>query len=191
LRLVLTSPNHAIYTPALSLLGPVLALDPTNLHNFSAFISYPSRLSAEFIALLRRKESFENGNGSGSRGGSGGFKCSSSSSRRRGGDWREGGLSAYTNTPMPTPVTSGMAIPKPDPDPIALLILGYWFEGIGQVPHWWCGRRGRGECVAIKGWLEGKVADGDGKKELRAAVEDFGERIKGHGWVGEGMSSAV
>lgn len=36
---------------------------------------------------------------------------------------------------------------------IALLILGYWFGLLEEVPHWWSRERGRAEGMAIQGWL--------------------------------------
>ena len=36
---------------------------------------------------------------------------------------------------------------------IALLILGYWFGMVEEVPHWWSHERGRAEGLAIQGWL--------------------------------------
>ena len=155
LRLALSSPNLPIYALALTLLDPILALDPTNLNYFGGFIPFTSRLSPDFIGLLRRKQ------------------------RTR--DFDE----------------------VSNPDPIALLILGYWFDRIGQVPHWWCSGRGKGECVAILGWLRGKIGyDGSGSLEeggmgwdyegcmnsneslFERAVEEFEERIGRSGGSG-------
>lgn len=152
LRVALAAANISIHCPALILLDPLLALDPTNLSYFGAFISWPSRLSTDFVALLRRKEQSPT-----LAYGDGLFACS----RMRSANLARSNChhSAMT-TDVAVPGASTSPVSRPDPDPVALLILGYWFDRIGEVPHWWCGRRGKGECTAILAWLKALMAGG-------------------------------
>ena len=183
LHLAVSSSSANIYGPALVLLNPILTLEPTNLNYFGAFISFPSRLSSDFIALLRRKEQLV-----ASSVDFGTFRCSKVVSL---------GINAPPATCNPpfTMIdkvdnnTSSLQSERPDPDPIALLILGYWFDQIGEVPHWWCGRRGRGECAAILAWLKGKMREerrscahgGQGRKMFGKAVEEFEKKLLSRG----------
>jgi hypothetical protein len=86
-----------------------------------------------------------------------------------------------------------------DPDPVAILILGYWFNIISDLPHWWASGRGRGESVAIVGWLRRlieRIKESEGEqvratgvhesmhgitctKTLGTAVEEFANRVDG------------
>ncbi|KIX01246.1 uncharacterized protein Z518_08971 [Rhinocladiella mackenziei CBS 650.93] len=50
------SPLASIYAPALTVLRPLLSLDPTDLSNFSPLISLPGRLSPHFINLMRQQD---------------------------------------------------------------------------------------------------------------------------------------
>ena len=182
LRLALLAPNASIYCPALVLLDPLLALDSTNLDYFGAFISWPSRLSADFVALLRRKEQSTT-----LAYGDGLFACS----RMRSTNLAHSNCdhnAMTTDFAMPEAPTSP-PMTRSDPDPVALLILGYWFDRIGEVPHWWCGRRGKGECTAILAWLKALVAGGGcaSKHDEKSrwmfvrAVEEFERKSQGKG----------
>ena len=181
LRLALAAPNMGIYGPALTLLDPLLALDPTDLSYFGAFISWPSRLSSDFIALLRRKEqppALSYGDGL--------YACSGMRAANLAHSTCDHG--AMTDFAVPG-ASSSLPVRRPDPDPVALLILGYWFDRIGEVPHWWCGRRGRGESVAILGWLKSLTAGGgcaskhdeNSRKMFVRAVEEFERKTQGKG----------
>ncbi len=182
LHLAISSTNRKIYGPALVLLDPLLALDSTNLSYFGAFISWPSRLSAEFIALLRQKEQSPT-----LAYGDGLFACS----RMRAANLAHSNCdpAAMMADFTVSGTSTSMPVRRPDPDPIALLILGYWFDRIGEVPHWWCGKRGKGECVAILAWLKGLIAGGgctskhdeNSRRMFAGAVEEFEVKIGGKG----------
>ena len=178
LRLAITSPRFAVYKPALMILNLVLGLNPCDTANFAAFISFPSRLSPEFVGLLHQKNYYPAQPCSDHDP----FRCESSSSFI---------LSRTTPSLYDVAVpglTEPLPLAMPNPDPIALLILGYWFDSIGRIPYWWCGRRGKGERVAILQWLEGKSNGGEvgillgaeGEKMFARALGEFKEKVQAH-----------
>jgi hypothetical protein len=183
LALVLISPNLSIYSPALFPLQKVLSLDPANLSNFAAFISFPSLLSPELIALVRQRNPQSNRSSEDKV-----YRCTNGRGKQT---TFTASIPGYTSIDIDTPTAVWPEMspppPPPDPDPIALLIFGYWFERIGAIPHWWCGRRGRGECVAILQWLKGRLAQAgggcaasngkEGRKLFVRAVHEFKQHV--------------
>lgn len=48
---------------------------------------------------------------------------------------------------------------------LPLLILGYWFQTLSQLPYWWCADRGRIEAAVVEDVLLEAVTSGLGEKE--------------------------